>query len=155
MTIEIINSHKIRIRRIKLVGSPGSVALARAYVKDTLDEWGYSHPDFQADATLIVSELVTNAVRVLDVLHNGCRDKHPLHRPHLIRLDLRELPRRLRIGVWDSVTYIPEICAMPSPDALSGRGLPIVDELAEEVGVRRVKDPEIGGKVVYATLAYP
>ncbi|MBB5132447.1 hypothetical protein HNP84_002163 [Thermocatellispora tengchongensis] len=44
---------------------------------------------------------------------------------------------------------------MPDAEAINGRGLPIVDELAKETYVVSLDDPATSGKVIYATLPYP
>ncbi|GAA5042439.1 hypothetical protein HNP84_002164 [Thermocatellispora tengchongensis] len=74
MLIDLI---KVRARSIKLVGLRSSIPLGRRYVEDTLTRWGYRDPAFRADAALIVSELVTNAVLVLDALDGAFRERHP------------------------------------------------------------------------------
>lgn len=97
-----------------------SVAGARRFAREKLAEW--DAPDLVENATLLVSELVTNAV-----VHTGTS----------ARLDLRLDGRSLRVEVEDRhpsralPTGIPE----PSEDAESGRGILITSFLASSWGV--------------------
>jgi anti-sigma regulatory factor (Ser/Thr protein kinase) len=90
--------------------------------RDTLAELSALIPaDRLADIKLVLSELVTNAVR-----HSGQADGGPVH------LSITESPGRLRIQV-----ETPVFAAAPAPqppDADSGRGLYIVSELADRWG---------------------
>lgn len=85
------------------------------------------------DAELIVSELVTNALRA------GAEQ---------IRVDLSLTDGTLRICVSDDATGVPEV-QRPAPDAASGRGLVLVGAVADDWGVERL--PE--GKQVWAELS--
>ncbi len=83
-------------------------------------------------ALLIVSELVTNAVR------SGCRTAH---------LTCQLDPPCLTVAVTDDGAGWPEL-KNPTPVDTSGRGLRIVTQLAHRSGVDRVD----GGKRVWAQL---
>ncbi|MEU7580842.1 ATP-binding protein [Streptomyces sp. NPDC041068] len=86
------------------------------------------------DATLIVSELVSNAVRHA---HGGCR----------LRVEVSG--GRVTVEVYDASPVRPRLLT-PSADRESGRGLVMVRQLAERlevVGAHR------GGKTVRAVLA--
>lgn len=91
------------------------------------------------DAVLVVSELVTNAVRACPREELGL----------LLRVDDCTRPTILRIGVWDPDETVP---SMPEADLMSegGRGLFIVASLGTGHGVIRPKE---GGKIVWADLA--
>ena len=84
---------------------------------------------------LTVSELVGNAVR-----YGGAP----------VRLTLCRLIDGIRVDVHDGSSRAP---AMPvaaesaAPDSESGRGLEIVSQVADEVGVEQIQDD---GKSVYA-----
>jgi anti-sigma regulatory factor (Ser/Thr protein kinase) len=85
------------------------------------------------DATLVVSELVTNALRA------GAR---------LMTLTLVIEPGHLRVTVTDDVTARPRLLETP-PEALHGRGLHIVSTLATDWGFTRLSN----GKEVWADLS--
>lgn len=88
------------------------------------------------DLLLVVSELVTNAVRY---------GTAPL------RLTLRRCSTGLSVGVHDGLAPPMAGAALPDDDAESGRGLVLVQAVADETGVR----PEGGGKVVWARFSSP
>jgi two-component sensor histidine kinase len=69
-------------------------------------------------ALLLVSELVTNAIR---------------HGTPPVRLSLRLDRERLRVEVTDSSPVLPEL-TRPDPDQIGGRGLQIVQLLAARWG---------------------
>lgn len=88
------------------------------------------------EALLLVSELVTNAVR------HG--------RPEIV-LQIRRLPDRIRIEVRDEGDHLPEVPAdRPSLDRPTGRGLLIVAATALDWGVERT--PGLNGKTVWAEI---
>lgn len=110
-----------------------SVGHARRFLRGVLAGWDVDE-ETVADAELVTSELVANAVT-----HTGTRAE---------LLITREADRRLlRISVGDSSTRHPAP-RDAAPDALGGRGLGIVDALAEAWGVADHGD----GKVVWAEL---
>jgi anti-sigma regulatory factor (Ser/Thr protein kinase) len=85
------------------------------------------------DAELIVSELVTNALRA------GA---------HGIRVDLRLVDENLRVSVTDDASGWPAM-RQASPVDVSGRGLALVAAVADEWGVV----PLQVGKQVWADLS--
>lgn len=95
--------------------SADSVATARRLVNDHMTTLGSQQ---RADATLMTSELVTNAL---------------VHGIGTISLRLDVEPGALRIEVSDqgNVALAPS----PSPGAHGGWGLRIVDQLADDWGV--------------------
>ncbi|WP_262386746.1 SpoIIE family protein phosphatase [Streptomyces sp. TRM49041] len=100
-----------------------SVATARAFVRDTLQGWGYS--DVVDDAVVLTSELVTNAV-----IHAGtAADVLCLRTEHGVRVEVadrypeREVPLQ---GVAQPVA---------APDRENGRGLLLCAALATRWGV--------------------
>lgn len=114
--------------------APGllSARHARSFVADQL---GMHRLDYLADnATLVVSELVTNAV-----LHA---------RTHLVVV-ISELPRWVRLAVHDNSSTLP-VMGRAEVDDTSGRGMTIVDSCASDWGTER--DAQ-GRKCVWATFA--
>jgi anti-sigma regulatory factor (Ser/Thr protein kinase) len=108
---------------------------ARAWVRHALADavGGYRIGEAVLDdALLIVSELVTNAVR------SGCRKA---------RLSCELDPPRLTVAVTDDGAGWPEL-KRPTPLETNGRGLWIVTHLAAQSGV----DTADGGKRVWAQL---
>jgi anti-sigma regulatory factor (Ser/Thr protein kinase)/anti-anti-sigma regulatory factor len=123
--------------RDELVLSPTATApaAARAYVRDVLDYWRLALPgqDVIDRAELLADELVTNAV---------------LHAQTPVGLRLKLHGDLLSIGVHDDSPRLLRPVAH-DPDAESGRGLRLIEELASAWGVRPHPD---GGKVVWCTL---
>ncbi|MER7623996.1 ATP-binding protein [Streptomyces sp. NPDC126503] len=106
-----------------------SVPLARDFTRRALADWGL---DARADDVLVcVSELATNAL-----LHGV-----PPGRGYRLHLYL-ELPGALRVEVHDSGDGTPRV---REPSGESGRGLLLVDALADRWGVGE-RDP---GKIVW------
>ncbi|WP_328298127.1 ATP-binding protein [Streptomyces sp. NBC_00435] len=97
-----------------------SVRAARQFVGDTLGEWGVS--ERRDDIRLCVSELATNAVS------HGV----PLGRDFCVRLEWEG--GILVIEVRDSGPGSP-VVQQPGLEALTGRGLWLVGELADEVRI--------------------
>jgi anti-sigma regulatory factor (Ser/Thr protein kinase) len=96
---------------------------------------GYGRDMVLADAEIIASELVTNAVQA------GCSD---------IALTLSIHRGRLRLAVRDDAPGRPTLLAA-APEDQHGRGLAIVDSLTKEWAVDYVS----GGKEVWAELSVP
>ena len=112
--------------RFRHRAEPSSIARARHEVEDALA------PSVTAkalgDVMLLVSELVTNAVR------------HAATEEFEIRIDVRG--DALRIEVHDAGGgFVPKIA--PSEDGRGGYGLYIVDRLADRWGVERGADAVI------------
>jgi anti-sigma regulatory factor (Ser/Thr protein kinase)/anti-anti-sigma regulatory factor len=120
---------------LPLAPTPTAAAAARVFVRDILDYWQLALPDTTVveRAVLLANELVTNAV-----VH--------AHTELRLRLELRG--EWLHIAVRDgSPRWL--ILATPEPEAVGGRGLWLVEQLARSWGVNR--HPH-GGKVVWCTL---
>jgi len=104
-----------------------AAASARRFVSDTMREWGCD--DLIPDAELLVSELVTNAV---------------LHARSATRVTIERGGTTLRVSVCDDSRDRPHL-RDGGPEAVSGRGLVIVDRVARRWGV----DTNEAGKCVW------
>ncbi|MEV6795226.1 ATP-binding protein [Streptomyces sp. NPDC051320] len=114
-------------------GAPGCIAEAReaagAFLRHHAPHVCHT---FHVDVLLVVSELVTNAVR---------------HAPGPLILELGLLPGGIGITVRDTSSSLPRT---RTPDRTGGRGWPIVQSLARRVRVV----PRRNGKAVHAELAW-
>jgi PAS domain S-box-containing protein len=110
---------------------PQSARAARRFVAATVEQWGY--PEQADTAALLVSEIVTNAVR-------HC------HAPLGLRLHLTE--HEILTEVTDDNSRLPRP-HLAGPDDESGRGLTLVDALADDWGTRLTE----AGKAVWFTLS--
>lgn len=119
-------------RRTTLPASVDTPAAARAFARAALA--GERPVVLVEDVTLVVSELVTNAV-----IHGGGN----------VTLTVAADDTGVQVEVGDRE---PELVAVPETarDADAGRGLLLVSRVARSWGVRHVGD---GGKVVWAELA--
>jgi anti-sigma regulatory factor (Ser/Thr protein kinase) len=136
------------VNSVTLAALPSAVKLSRALVHVTLRHWRLER--LIDDTELVVSELVTNAVKA-----TGIMEPEPSwsEREHLatIHVRLTHLEARIVIAVWDRDRTPPKPTDA-APDAETGRGLAIVEALC----VRWDYFPAIGGgKVVWAELAIP
>ena len=115
---------------------PAEIARCREQVRKVLPGWGLGeHVD---TAELIVGELATNAQR---------------HTSYVVEICLSYDGRDLRVEVWDSSDCIP-VSRQPAAGDEVGRGLLIVDGLAEDYGGTRgvMSQGTRAGKVVYVIL---
>ncbi|MEU8569202.1 ATP-binding protein [Streptomyces pathocidini] len=116
--------------------NPRSVSLARRRAARLVREWG--HPDLVDGAALLVSELATNAL-----LHGCLRDR-------LFRVRIALTPTAVRIEVSDPRGERLPLTRRPADDESFGRGLLLVDQLADRWGTSsRSPGP---GKTVWAEL---
>jgi anti-sigma regulatory factor (Ser/Thr protein kinase) len=120
-----------------LPGAVESPGIARNVTKDTLREWRLSH--FYEDAAVVVSELVTNAIR-----YGLSRSAH-----EALRLVLVRYQRQFICMVTDPTADAPR---MQEPDyvAETGRGLHIIEAISRTWGWTPLLG---GGKAVWATFA--
>ncbi|MDF2259162.1 SpoIIE family protein phosphatase [Streptomyces ferralitis] len=99
-----------------------SVATARAFVRDTLQGWGFS--DVVDDAVVLTSELVTNAV-----VHAGtAADVLCLRYPASVRIEVADHYPEREVPLHDGDRT-------SSPDREGGRGLILCSALASRWGV--------------------
>ena len=124
---------QLQHRRIRLAADPRAVAEARKQVRATVAVWDV--PVDIETAELLVSELVTNAVT-----YDGAGP---------VVVAVRVARGRLRVDVHDSSGAMPTPKTDAPVDAEDGRGLLLVDTLADEWGYYRTP----GGKAVYFSLA--
>jgi anti-sigma regulatory factor (Ser/Thr protein kinase) len=110
---------------------PRSSGVARRFVADRLIAWG--REAFVDDASIVVAELVTNAV---------------LHAESEFIVALSFHGDSVRVSVRDASSALPAIQA-PTPQSVSGRGLVLISAVAQRWGTELLAD----GKVVWAELA--
>ncbi len=108
-----------------------SAGRARRFVRSVLEEAGV-HEDLVDSAILLTSELITNGI---------------LHARSDIALTVKVLPECIRIEVVDEDPRLPSP-ALSSPDALSGRGLQIVQGAAQAWGIEN----HDSGKLIWFEL---
>lgn len=109
---------------------PSAVSDARAFLTRTLAAWDCGH--LAEDARLLISEAVTNAIR---------HGQGPVH------VRLRRTAAELTVEVGDHSPHPPQPRATTDDDE-SGRGLLLVDMLADSWGAR----PTDEGKTTWFTL---
>lgn len=113
---------------------PASVGLARRSVEEALTAWGLDvSEDLVTTMALLVSELVTNAVRYAS--------------GNAVELLTRRGPGALWVEVGDADTRVPRL-RHAAPEDEGGRGLALVQALATSWGSRSTLD----GKVVWFRL---
>ncbi len=115
---------------LEVAAEPGAVPQARRITRQALEGWGLGR--IADDAEMIVSELMTNAISAAPAAH--------------VALYLAADTDRLTILVWDASPDLPAH-HQHDGDAVSGRGLEIIDALADRWGSW---SPVAGGKVVWA-----
>ena len=123
--------------RTELPADPTSARQARSAVRQALADWGMNH--LSGDAELLASELVANAAEHADGTPISLalrRHAEPSGQPGIT------------CEVTDSSPAMPQR-AQPGPDSERGRGLAIVDALAQSSGVRASE----AGKTSWFTLA--
>ncbi len=117
----------------RLSPEPPSAARARRFVEGTLARWQCE--DLLDTVKLLVSELVGNAVA---------------YARSDVEVAVMLLPDRLRIEVADeSADWLRR--KAPSGESISGRGIDVVETMAESWGV----SPRRGGKAVWFELSRP
>lgn len=119
------------------VPAPGAVTAVRRFVRLVLESWG--HEDLVWDASVVASELATNAVR---------------HGNSPLRATIDRTPGGVRggvrIGIEDVDPGVPQL-RNATVDDVNGRGIAIVEELSDRWGFE-----ELGpGKVTWAELDAP
>jgi anti-sigma regulatory factor (Ser/Thr protein kinase) len=122
---------------LELGALPTAVGCGRDHARRVLREWGLSQ--LADDAGLLVSELLTNALRATWTLDP----------PAPISLRLLADDQQLIIEAWDRCAEGPELRPRHSGDDEHGRGLVVVQALSRRWGVRRMSGDV---KVVWCEL---
>ncbi|WP_159766054.1 ATP-binding protein [Streptomyces sp. HM190] len=125
---------------IRLNAIPQAVAAARLFVRHNLRLWQLE--EHVETATLIMSELATNAVRA-----SNESDPQPTD-DVVIGGQLRAIETSLFVEVWDRTSTTP-VRKDPDQGAEGGRGLLLVDAVAKQWNIYH---PSVGGKIVWAEL---
>ena len=137
------------VTSLTLAAAPAAVSRARQFARFALSARGLA--GLAQDTELVVSELVTNAVRAstaADPPDTAGGDPGP---GATIRVRVLAYQAGVLIEVWDSSPGSPAR-RDAAPGAESGRGLMIVTALCRDWGCYRTAD---GDKVVWAGLALP
>jgi anti-sigma regulatory factor (Ser/Thr protein kinase) len=116
---------------------PRLVPHARAHTRLVLERWGMA--ELADIAELLVSELVTNAIRASTIAAEP-----------VVRLLLTVDYDGLRISVWDGAPGRPRRSEQ-SDDAVGGRGLMLVEALSSDYGTYLSAGR---GKVVWCVLSH-
>ncbi|WP_050514666.1 ATP-binding protein [Streptomyces rimosus] len=130
-----------------LSGAYRTIAEARRFTATTLEGWGI-HASVVTDATLVVSELVSNALRHAAPVPTAAEGPGS-DVLCAAWLALAHDDSGILCAVSDSGSRTPAL-APPDPFAGSGRGLWIVDRISESWGWT---PPDALGKTVWAQLA--
>jgi anti-sigma regulatory factor (Ser/Thr protein kinase) len=133
---------------LTLAALPTAVGCARMLVRFDLGQWGVRA--VMDEAELVVSELVTNAVKTTGVMDTEPRWTE-LTDLALLKVRLVLTQSSLFIEVWDRDPTLP-VLKEPTLDAESGRGLFIVEATCRRWDVFH---PRSGGKVVWGELPIP
>jgi anti-sigma regulatory factor (Ser/Thr protein kinase) len=113
---------------------PSSVPRARAFIRERLEDWRCS--GVIDDAELVMSEILTNAIR-----HTGCEQT-------TVRIDVAG--DAVAVVVSDPGDRVPRRVDN-GPDSPTGRGLAVVEAVAEHWG----SEQNLWGKDVWAVLRIP
>ena len=132
----ILHERKAHRCYLEVAAEPGAVPYARCCTRRTLAAWSLG--PVADDAELVVSELVTNAIRATLAMPSAA---------HVV-LYLAADPGRLTLLVWDACPQ-PPVCRPHNDDydSADGRGLEIVQACSDRWGTWA---PVLGGKVVWA-----
>lgn len=123
------------VRYLELAAVPGAVPSGRLHTRQVLGEWAL--PGLREDAELVVSELLTNAVRASAAAGRGMP----------VRLRLLSDGERVEVRVWDGDPVPPRRMTAACTDE-GGRGLMLVEAVSAAWDWRPVR----GGKEVRALL---
>jgi anti-sigma regulatory factor (Ser/Thr protein kinase) len=123
---------------LELAAMPTAVPCFRLHARAVVMEWQL--PRLAESAELLVSELVTNAIRASGRLRTG--------QTPVVRLWMVSDRTLLVIHVWDGSGEMP-LRRDAGPEADSGRGLMLVEALGKNWGTYRLDS----GKVVWAEIS--
>lgn len=125
----------LRVSKLELGPLPTAIGCARDHAKVVLAEWGLDH--LVDDSILLVSELMTNALRASRAL--------PTPTPIVLRLLAND--QQLIIEAWDQ--WVEGFDLKQGASDEHGRGLTVVTALSSRWGVGRIHD---NYKVVWCEL---
>jgi two-component sensor histidine kinase len=134
------------ISYLEMAALPTAPRLAREQTRVALRAWRL-WPETIETAELLVSELVTNSVKITTP-ESGYLRYEDLSHVECIAMTLRHAPGRLVIEVIDN-SLTPPVLIEADVTAESGRGLMTVQALSKEWGHFF---PPSGGKVVYSVI---
>lgn len=140
----------VRKHYLELPILPTSPFQARMHVRHVLEKWRRN--EFVRPAQLIVSELVTNAVKAsmrCSMLPRTGSQAGPEVPADRVWVDLYRAGDAVVIRIWDASPK-PPVMRSPTLDDEGGRGLLLVDVLASSWGYHW---PATGGKIVWCKLA--
>ena len=120
--------------RVDLPGDATAAREARGRARSLLAQWELAH--LVEPVTLIVSELVGNAVR---------------HGRPPVSMTIALVPVGVKVGVHDEQpdAFRPGASALPAQDAEGGRGMFLVDALSSSTGVEHVLGD---GKTIWSII---
>jgi hypothetical protein len=127
-----------------LPAAPASVSLARRFAKSALAEVAETDADHVDDVVLVVSELITNAVREVAKLGASPEGARP------VRLGIVVQPRWTRLFAVDTAPALPKETDR-GPLAGSGRGVPIIRNLGAVTWVEQAEQSKTIHVVVTRT----
>jgi hypothetical protein len=136
------------LSHVELRALPASARSARTHTRRVLRRWRLG--GLAETAELIVSEIVTNAVRASAAAGHQQPETGPAARAELLRFWLTSDGRSVLIQVWDSDHQRP-VRKDVGADAETGRGLLLIETLSAEWGW--YGPDEQGGKIVWAVCA--
>ena len=128
-------------RWVSMPAIPESVSKARRFTESVLAEVAETDADHVDDVVLVVSELITNAVREVAKLDLSQGDARS------VRLGVAVHPRWTHLFAVDTAPALP-VETHRGPLAGSGRGIPIIKSLAALTWV----DQDENGKTVHAVV---
>lgn len=117
---------------------PGAVPCARLHAKQMLWEWGLSK--LSDSVELLISELVTNAIRASQSMEQASS----------VRLWLRSDKNMVLILVWDGNPQLP-VRIDATEDSEGGRGLLLVETVSDRWNWYRPDSWD--GKIVWAEVS--
>ena len=133
---------------LELRAVPASVRSARLHARNRLHEWRLG---CLADtAELLVSEMITNAVRASALIADQPCETGQAPRAQRMRLWLTSDRHSVLIQVWDVDHHHP-VRQDVGPDAEAGRGVLLIETLSEQWGFYAPDGQD--GKIVWALLA--
>lgn len=133
---------------LTLEALPAAVASARNHARMIVGEWATA--SMAEDVTLVVSELVANAVDASSDADGCPKYTDRAGGVPVVHLRMSSDPTRIVIEVWDRSPRSPEV-KKQEPDAENGRGLLLVEALSDRWGWNYI--PGWSGKVVWAEIS--